>query len=58
MSSKEDIIKLLNKMKVTKIAGQLNDRALVHLKKELVAIAMSISTIRWVSTQPCWINHP
>ena len=44
MSSKEDIIAMLSKMSVTKIDGQPNDRSLVQLEKELVKIAMSIST--------------
>jgi len=44
MSSKEDIIELLSKKAVTKIAGQPNDRELVQLEKELVAIEMTVST--------------
>lgn len=44
MSSKEDIISMLSKLSVTKIDGQTNDRALVHLEKELIKIAMSVST--------------
>jgi hypothetical protein len=44
MSSKEDIIGMLSKMSVTKIDSQPNDRSLVQLEKELIKIAMSVST--------------
>lgn len=44
MSSKEDIISMLSTMSVTKIDGQPNDQSLVHLEKELIKIAMSVST--------------
>ena len=44
MSSKEDIIGILSKLSVTKIDGQPNDRSLVQLEKELIKIAMTVST--------------